>query len=241
MKTVAIIPAAGLGTRMGKASADGEAGRKQFLLLDGAPILLHTIRKFVQAKSIDEILVALRADDIASVQAALDQEQPTKPVRLVEGGHNRQESVRNCLREIGDDVDVIAVHDAVRPFITLALIDAAVAEAAKSGAVILGMPAVETVKQVSQTVIESTLLRERIMLAQTPQVFRAELLQRASAQAEQDGFTSTDEASLVEHLGEDVHVMRGSDRNIKITRPGDLAVAELFYREEQQALAKQPS
>ena len=241
MKTVAIIPAAGLGTRMGKASSDGEAGRKQFLLLDGAPILLHTIRKFVQAESIDEILVALRADDVASVQTALDREQPTKPVRLVEGGHNRQESVRNCLREIAADVDLVAVHDAVRPFITPALIDAAVAEAAKSGAVILGMPAVETVKQVSQTVIESTLLRERIMLAQTPQVFRAELLQRASAQAEQDGFTSTDEASLVEHLGEDVHVMRGSDRNIKITRPGDLAVAELFYREEQQALAEQQS
>jgi len=239
MKTVAIIPAAGLGTRMGKASPDGEVGRKQFLLLDGAPILMHTIRKFIQAESIDEILVALRADDVATVQAALDQEQPAKPVRLVEGGHNRQESVRNCLREIADEVDLVAVHDAVRPFITPTLIDSAVAEAATYGAVILGMPAVETVKQVSQTVIESTLLRERIMLAQTPQVFRAELLQRASAQAEQDGFTSTDEASLVEHLGEDVHVMRGSDRNIKITRPGDLAVAELFYREEQQSLARQ--
>jgi 2-C-methyl-D-erythritol 4-phosphate cytidylyltransferase len=240
MKVVAIIPAAGLGTRMGKASVEHSGmSRKQFMLLDGDPIAIHTIRKFVASRKVDTILVAMRAEDMVSFRERLDTERYSKPVRLIEGGRNRQESVGNCLAQISEqDADLVAVHDAVRPFVTVAQIDESIEQAGRDGAVILAIPPVDTIKQVSRTVIRSTLSRERIVLAQTPQVFRTALLKRAFAQAEQDGFAGTDEASLVEHLGEDVQVVMGSDRNIKITRPSDMALARLFFEEERQQLAE---
>lgn len=236
MTVTAIIPAAGLGTRMGKVSAETSGtSRKQFMLLAGAPILIHTIRKFVAAPRITEIFVALRQEDMESFQLQLEDENYAKPVRLVEGGRNRQESVGNCLARVSAGADLVAVHDAVRPFVTVEQIEQTIDEAFEHGAVILGLPPVDTVKQVERKVIQSTLFRERIVLAQTPQVMRSSLLRRAFEQAEQDQFMGTDEASLVEHLGEDVRVLLGSDRNIKITRPSDMALARLFYGEELAA------
>ena len=241
MKVVAIIPAAGLGTRMAKASPEHSGmSRKQFMMLDDHPIAIHTIRKFVASSKVDEILIAMRAEDMASFKETLEKEGFSKPVRIIEGGRNRQESVGNCLAQISEtEVDLVTVHDAVRPFVTVAQIDESIAQAAADNAVILAIPPVDTIKQVSRTIVRSTLLRERIVLAQTPQVFKTSLLKRAFAQALQDGYTGTDEASLVEHLGEDVHVMMGSDRNIKITRPTDMALAHLFFEEEKQETAKQ--
>lgn len=230
MKVAVIIPAAGLGTRMGR--PEGAGSRKQFVLLEGSPILIHTIRKFAKAPSVSGILVAVREEDRESVAQEIRRENPPISVRLVEGGRNRQDSVRNCLAAISSDTDLVAVHDAVRPFVTVDQIEQAIAAAAEHGAVILGIPPVDTVKQVDRTQIQSTLLRERIVLAQTPQVFRFSLLRRAFEQAGSDSFVGTDEASLVEHLGEPVHVLLGSDRNIKITKPSDMALARLFYQEE---------
>ena len=129
------------------------------------------------------------------------------------------------------------MHDGVRPFVPVALIEEAIAEAAVRQAVILGMPAEETVKQVSHKVVQATLPRERIMLAQTPQVFTVELLRRAFAKARRDGFVGTDEASMIEHLNEDVYVMRGSERNIKITRPHHMSLAQLYFEEESRESA----
>ena len=233
MRATGIIPAAGLGTRMGKSSAEvSGTSRKQFMLLAGEPILLHTVRKFVAAPRIDEILIALRPEDIDAFQERLEQQDYATPVRLVRGGRNRQESVGNCLALAPADTEVVAVHDAVRPFVTVEQIEQVLDEAAEKGAAILGLPPVDTVKRVERTLIQSTLFRERIVLAQTPQAFRLPLLRKAFEQAEADRFVGTDEASLVEHLGEDVHVLLGSDRNIKITRPTDMALARLFYQEE---------
>ena len=233
MKAVAIIPAAGLGTRMGRASAESSGtSRKQFMLLEGAPILIHTVRKFVAARAVAEIYVAVRPEDMDPLREQLQQEGYAKPVRLVEGGRSRQVSVRNCLAQVPADTQLVCVHDAVRPFVTVSQIDEICEEASQSGAVILAIPPVDTIKQVDRTVIRSTLMRERIVLAQTPQVFKFSLLKKAFEQAGRDGFLATDEASLVEHVGEEVHVMLGSDRNIKITRPGDMALARLFYQEE---------
>ncbi len=233
MKTAAIIPAAGLGTRMGKPAPEvSGTSRKQFMLLAGEPILLHTIRKFVAAPAVDEILIALRPEDIDVFQEQLRRQDYPTPVRLVAGGRNRQESVGNCLALVDADTKVVAVHDAVRPFVTVSQIEQVLAEAVEKGAAILGLPPVDTVKLVERTLIQSTLFRERIVLAQTPQAFRLPLLRKAFEQAEADRFVGTDEASLVEHLGEDVHVLLGSDRNIKITRPTDMALARLFYEEE---------
>jgi 2-C-methyl-D-erythritol 4-phosphate cytidylyltransferase len=232
MKVAVIIPAAGLGTRMGKPESAG--GRKQFVFLDGSPIFVHTLRKFAKVPSVSEILVAVRGEDRKSVEQELRRESPAIAVRLVEGGRNRQESVRNCLAAVAPGTDIVAVHDAVRPFVTVEQIEQAITQAVEHGAVILGIPPVDTVKQVDRTQIQSTLLRERIVLAQTPQVFRFSLLRRAFEQAGRDGFVGTDEASLVEHLGEPVHVLLGSDRNIKITKPSDMALARLFLQEEME-------
>jgi 2-C-methyl-D-erythritol 4-phosphate cytidylyltransferase len=163
-------------------------------------------------------------------------ENPQKPVQLVIGGEHRQQSVKNGLAAADPETGLVAVHDAVRPFVSVELIGKVIAAAEESGAAILAMPAVdtvkETVKHVHRSVIRSTLPREHIVLAQTPQVFRRELLQRAYEEAEKDGFIGTDEASLVEHLDVEVTVVLGSDRNIKITRQSDMALARLFLREE---------
>jgi 2-C-methyl-D-erythritol 4-phosphate cytidylyltransferase len=246
MKTAAIIPAAGLGTRMGRGAAGSSeakgvpertgTSRKQFMLLEGVPILVHTLRKFLASPAIHQIVVALRPEDLDWFREQLAREHPSKPVDLVAGGEHRQESVRNGLARVAADMDLVAVHDAVRPFVSVELIGKAIEAAAASGAAILGVPPVDTVKQVHRAIIHTTLSRERIVLAQTPQVFRVELLRRAYEQAEQDGFISTDEASLVEHLDADVTVVLGSDRNIKITRPSDMALAQLFLQEEMAAV-----
>lgn len=234
MKAAAIIPAAGLGTRMGRAASEPST-RKQFLSLGGAPIFIHTIRRFAAAASISEILVAVREGDQEDVAALLAAESFAKPVRIAPGGQNRQESVRNCLALVADDVEIVAVHDAVRPFVTSELINQVIEQASRDGAVILGVPAVDTVKRVDQRIVHATLPRETIMLAQTPQAFRAVVLRQAYAAAERDGFTGTDEASLVEHLGHDVHVMMGSPRNIKITRPSDLQLAQFYLDNPEDA------
>src|SRR5579872_6649035 len=115
MRVSVILPAAGLGTRMGREKSG--TSRKQFMLLEGAPILLHTIRKFLRCPSVTEIVVALRAEDTEWVRELIDREHATRPVRLVEGGDSRQQSVENALAVLAADVDLVAVHDAVRPFI----------------------------------------------------------------------------------------------------------------------------
>jgi 2-C-methyl-D-erythritol 4-phosphate cytidylyltransferase len=234
MKVSVILPAAGLGTRMARTQPE-KAGtsRKQFMLLDGSPILLHTIRKFAASASIEEIVVALRGDDLHWVSELLDGERLAKPVRLVEGGDSRQQSVENALAALAPDTGLVAVHDAVRPFIDLETIENVIAEAAENGAAIVGIVPVDTVKQVHRNKIRATLNRDRLILAQTPQVFRYGLLVQAFEKAREDGFTGTDESSLVERLEQvDVSVVVGSDRNIKITRPSDMDLARLFLSEE---------
>jgi 2-C-methyl-D-erythritol 4-phosphate cytidylyltransferase len=234
MKVSVILPAAGLGTRMGRGIPE-KAGtsRKQFMLLEGSPILLHTIRKFVSSPAVKEIVVALRADDMEWVSELLRKENFAKPVRLVEGGDARQASVENALATLGADTELVAVHDAVRPFIEMSTLEAVFAEAAENGAAIVGIVPVDTVKQVHRNKIRQTIPRERLVMAQTPQVFRFDLLKQAFTKAREDGFVGTDESSLVERLEQvEVSVVPGSDRNIKITKPSDIDLAKLFLAEE---------
>jgi 2-C-methyl-D-erythritol 4-phosphate cytidylyltransferase len=234
MRIAVILPAAGLGTRMGRSSAEKTGtSRKQFMLLDGSPILLHTIRKFVACPMVDEIVVALRSDDMDWVGEMLRQENLPKPVRVVQGGDSRQQSVENCLAELGPEFDLVAVHDAVRPFIDLPTIEKVFKEAAETGAAIVGIVPVDTVKQVRKNKVRGTIPREGLTLAQTPQVFRYALLKEAFEKAREDGFIATDESSLVERLEQvEVSVVLGSDRNIKITKPSDMELARLFLAEE---------
>ena len=230
MKVSVILPAAGLGTRMGRSQPE-KAGvsRKQFMLLEGLPIVIHTIRKFVSVPRVSEIVLALRAEDMEWAAEMIREEQQRKPIRLVEGGDSRQQSVENALASLSSDTDLVAVHDAVRPFVDLPTIEAVIQEAAASGAAIVGMVPVDTVKLVHLNRVRQTLTRERLILTQTPQVFRYDLLRQAFAKAREDGFTGTDESSLVERLETvDVSVVPGSERNIKITRPTDMDLARLF-------------
>jgi 2-C-methyl-D-erythritol 4-phosphate cytidylyltransferase len=236
MKVAVILPAAGLGTRMGSPSPE-KAGtsRKQFMLLDGAPILLHTIRKFAACPLVTEIVVALRGEDVAWARDLIDGDCLQKPVRVVVGGDSRHQSVENAIATLDDDTDLVAVHDAVRPFIDQDLIQKVIAEASISGAAIVGIVPVDTVKQVHRNKIRATIPRDKLVLAQTPQVFQFALIKKAFAQAKADGFVGTDEASLVERLDQvEVSVVAGSDRNIKITKPTDMELARLFLAGEQE-------
>lgn len=236
MKVIVIIPAAGLGTRMA-GPATGKAPAKQFTEINGVPVLIHTLRKFAVAPGVSEIVIALRKPEAENFAPRLQQENFTKPVRLVEGGEHRQESVANAMRAIAAaDHDLVLVHDGVRPFVDQETIANVIEAASKHGAAIAAIPAVDTIKQVDRTsegaVVNATIPREHIVLVQTPQGFRFEVLKRAFDEALRDGFTGTDEASLVERMGHPVWVVMGSARNIKITTPADLELAEFYASQE---------
>jgi 2-C-methyl-D-erythritol 4-phosphate cytidylyltransferase len=238
MKVIVIIPAAGLGSRMA-GSATGKAPAKQFTEINGIPVLVHTLRKFASAPGVTEIVIALRKSEAEHFAPRLEQEKFAKPVRIVEGGEHRQESVANAMKAIlAASDDLVLVHDGVRPFVDHETISHVIDAASKHGAAIAAMPAVDTIKQVDRTadgaVVNATIPREHIVLVQTPQGFRFEVLQRAFDEATRDGFTGTDESSLVERMGHQVAVVMGSPRNMKITTPADLELAEFYAGQESK-------
>jgi len=237
-RIVAILPAAGMGTRMG---ADQP---KQFLELDGVPLVMLTLRRLATSAAITDFFVATRAEDVDALASRISSEKLRQPVRVVRGGGSRQESVSHALAEVPADAELVLVHDAVRPFVTREQIDRVIAEARARGAAILGIPAIDTVKEVKRASlpedvarINVTIPRERIVLAQTPQAFHTALLQEAFARAAQDGVVASDEAGLVERLGREVFVVQGSERNIKITRPADMELARFYLEQEKKALS----
>jgi 2-C-methyl-D-erythritol 4-phosphate cytidylyltransferase len=230
MQVFAILPAAGLGTRMAGPQP------KQFLILEGIPILIHSLRAFAAVPRVTAVYVAVRKPEIDRVKAQVLEHGFGDRVRVVEGGDNRQESVSHALAALdAQPEDIVLVHDAVRPLIDAATIDRTIDAVIEHGAAIVGLPAVDTIKQVERTahgaVITSTIPREFVVLAQTPQGFRYGLLQRAFAEAQADGFVGTDEASLAERAGIPVAVVHGSQVNLKITQPGDLPLAEFYLRQ----------
>jgi 2-C-methyl-D-erythritol 4-phosphate cytidylyltransferase len=242
MKVVVIIPAAGLGTRMapvpsGKDAKSGKAPpSKQFTELAGTPILIHTLRRFAAVAAVKEIWIALREHEIDGFRERLRKDARdtlAKKIELVVGGEHRQQSVQNALNAIqAAPDDIVLVHDAVRPLVTSEVIQEVIEAAGKYGAAIAGLPAVDTVKQVERTadgaLVKATIPRAGVVLAQTPQGFRYSVIKKAFDEAAADGFMGTDEASLAERSGHDVAVVMGSPRNIKITSPGDLELAEFY-------------
>jgi len=208
---------------------------KQFLALDGIPILIHSLRAFAAVERVTAMYVAVRGTEMERVQAQIADYGFTERVQVVEGGNNRQESVAHALAALpAQPDDIVLVHDAVRPLIDAATIERTIDAVAEHGAAIVGLPAVDTIKQVERTahgaLITATIPREFVVLAQTPQGFRYGLLQSAFAEAIADGFVGTDEASLVERAGHPVAVVHGSQVNLKITQPGDLELAEFYLR-----------
>jgi 2-C-methyl-D-erythritol 4-phosphate cytidylyltransferase len=242
MKVVVIIPAAGLGTRMAPVPSSAKDKKahpsKQFTELAGTPILIHTLRKFAAIDEVNEILVALRDSEIEGFRERLQNEATdllAKKIEFVVGGEHRQQSVEHALSVItAASDDIVLVHDAVRPLVTAEIIHDVIAAAQKYGAAIAGLPAVDTVKQVERTaegaLIKATIPRAGVVLAQTPQGFRYDVIKRIFDEATADGFMGTDEASLAERSGHEVAVVMGSPKNIKITTPGDMELAEFYLR-----------
>lgn len=215
------------------AGMPGGVAPKQFMELGGAPLLVHPIRAFLAVPRVDGVCVAVRAQERERVQAQIVEYKLGPRVHMVEGGENRQGSVRNALAALEcEEDDVVLVHDAVRPLIDPATIERTIDAVARHGAAIVGLPAVDTIKQVERTadgaIITATIPRERVVHAQTPQGALAGLLRQAFREAEADEFEGTDEASLLERAGIEVAVVLGSAQNFKVTQPRDLALAEFY-------------
>lgn len=218
-EAVAIIPAGGIGSRMGLPMP------KQFCLLAGFPLLIHTLRAFAESP-IEAIIVVAPAEHLAATRAHIDRFGIAKVQAVVAGGRLRQDSVAAGLREVPASAELVAVHDGARPLVTSALITACLEAARSDGAAMAAIPVKDTLKAVADGRVLRTVDREGLWQAQTPQTARADLLRRAFAAAASDGFIGTDEASLLEHIGIPVQIVEGSERNLKITRPEDMLVAE---------------
>jgi 2-C-methyl-D-erythritol 4-phosphate cytidylyltransferase len=221
-KSIAIIPAGGAGKRMGTAQS------KQYLLLAGKPILAHTIQPFQESGAVDAIILVVPAEDKDLVGKTIVETYGFSKVKsIVPGGVQRQDSVRNGLGAVGDGYDVVLIHDGVRPFVSDDLIRRTILTAETFGAVTVGVPAKDTIKEISpEGFVRSTLSRDSLWLIQTPQAFRTEIIKSAHRKAEEDGYYGTDDAALVERMGIPVKTVAGSYDNIKITNKEDMALAE---------------
>jgi len=221
---VAIIAAAGQGTRM--------AGNrpKQFLELGGVPVIFRTLDVFQRCDSVDQIVVVLSPDQIEGFKQHDLARSFQKISAIVEGGSTRAWSVRNGLTAAPEQTNIVAVHDAVRPFVTCEEIDQTVRVAQAEGAAILVSKPVDTIKEVQQGLVGRTLNRNTIRNALTPQSFQFGLLCRAYEHVDVTDPELTDEAALVERLGARIAIVEGSARNIKITQPEDLRIAEAMLK-----------
>ena len=214
LRVGAVVPSAGQGKRFGN--------KKQFKLLSQRPLLFHTITPFLKCDDIAEIVVVIPEEDLETISQELASFTSAKSVKTVAGGSQRQVSVLNGCLALSDNVEIIAVHDAVRPFVTTELISATIAGCGDADGCIAAIPSKDTVKQVSKNNIQSTIDRNSIWLAQTPQTFHKDILINALKQ----DMIATDEASMVEAAGGKVLVTEGFAGNFKITTTEDWQLAE---------------
>lgn len=228
MNATVLIPAAGTGSRMEC------VGNKQYLQLADRPILAHTLSLFDQHPAITDIFIITPPAEIPFCRAEIVEQYRFCKVRaIIAGGAERQDSVRNGLRACGAaDNEIILIHDGVRPFLPTKLIDETIAIAGEVGGCVLGVPVIDTIKDVVDGRIIETPDRRRLWQAQTPQAFPFRIIRDAHERALRDGFCASDDATLVERLGWPVAILAGSYHNIKITTPHDLALAEIFYRQK---------
>lgn len=222
-----MIPAAGSGQRMG-------AGfNKLFLKLGEKPIFIHTLAAFEQDPFCDGIILAVKSEEKKDIQTYLNQFGITKVMKMVEGGTERQYSVKACL-DAYEGNGVVLVHDAARPFIRRSVIQELVKKANECGAAIVGVKAKDTMKLAPTGTVQETVNRDHLWIVQTPQAFRYEVFKKASDQAKEDDFLGTDESMLVERIGYPVHLVEGTHDNVKMTTQEDLAVGEVLLKRVQQ-------
>ncbi len=225
-KSIALIPAAGMGKRMGASI------NKQYLQLDGMPIVARTISVFEKSPMIDAIYLVIPADEIPYCrQHVIEAGKFQKVVAIIPGGKERQNSVLNglnAMREYASDNDVVLIHDGVRPLVTEDMLIESITTASLHDGALVAVPVKDTIKTVKDGIVSDTPTRESLWHAQTPQSFRFGKIHAAHLSAEADGFSGTDDASVVERNGGKVHIVMGDYRNIKITTPEDLIMAEAF-------------
>ena len=225
----AIIPAGGIGRRMGLPQP------KQFSILAGLPLIVHTIRAFHETAVVREIILVVPEEHLHFAEELVARHRLSRVRKVVAGGRLRQDSVAAGLAQVSDDCQCVLVHDGARPLIDPALIEECAERAYEFGAAMLAVPVKDTLKAVDSSLqIQGTVDREGMWQAQTPQAARLDLMRQAFAAASRDGFNGTDEASLLERIAVPVMVVEGSERNIKITRPDDLEIAEALLKEQRR-------
>ena len=232
MRTVAIVPAAGSGNRMGRELS------KQYLALGGMPLLVHTLNVFERCPLVDALLVVVPPPDVEAVRTEMLPRWSLKKLAgVIPGGKERQDSVRAGIEALERETELVVIHDAVRPFITVELIENCIRAAAEEGAATVGVPVKDTVKEVgADGRVMRTCDRNLLWLTQTPQAFRRDIIENAHRAAVRDGYRGTDDTSLVERLGIAVRMIRGDYGNIKITTPEDLVIAEALLARQPRGL-----
>ncbi|MBF0491742.1 MAG: 2-C-methyl-D-erythritol 4-phosphate cytidylyltransferase [Deltaproteobacteria bacterium] len=227
MKTSAVLVAGGRGVRAGFELP------KQFLTLCNKPILCYSLDLFEACTLVHEVILVLPQDYISYFQDQIASRFfYSKLKSVVAGGENRQESTQAGMKKIGDDINLVCVHDAARPLLKMSLLEQVIQLAAQKKAALLAAPASDTIKEVDdQKAIVKTHAREKIYLAQTPQVFEIHLLRKAFEKAKVENFLGTDEASLVEAMGEEVFIVESTPLNLKVTQPQDFKIAEILLQE----------
>ncbi|MBI4854288.1 MAG: 2-C-methyl-D-erythritol 4-phosphate cytidylyltransferase [Acidobacteria bacterium] len=237
---IAVIPAGGQGRRMGNLSSSSPS--KQFLLIGGVPLIVHTLRQFELCPDIDAILVALPREEIKNdtLPKLCKEYGLRKVLPAVEGASERQLSIFAALKSLAESdlherIATIAIHDAVRPFVTPKIITATINAAKLYGAALCALPATDTIKEVSEGKVVRTLPRACIYQAQTPQTFSYRLILEAHKKAVAENFFATDDAMLIEWQGKEVFIIEGLPENIKVTKPSDLILAEFLLNQSQQS------
>ncbi|MCR5833495.1 MAG: 2-C-methyl-D-erythritol 4-phosphate cytidylyltransferase [Selenomonadaceae bacterium] len=220
-----IFPAAGAAKRMGVGK------NKNFLELMGEPILIRTLKTFSAVERVDFLIVAVAKHEVDTVKTLLDGAEGLKPWRVTIGGSERQYSIANALKLLPEDAEIVLVHDAARPLVSVKTINAVIDSAAEVGGAIAAVPVKDTIKVVdADNFVKSTPTRSELVAVQTPQGFKRDILLAAYEKAAVDNFLGTDDASLVERIGAKIKIVEGSYENIKVTTPEDISIAESILR-----------
>lgn len=225
MLASAIIPAAGSGKRFGE--------KKQFKELNGRPLILHTLVPFIESVAIKDIVIATQIKDVEDLSIIVGSIETDKKISVVEGGSTRQRSIQQALNYINANTKYVCVHDAARPFVSINLIDKLIDALKNYDAVIVGHQSTDTLKLVTDEIIQSTIDREKLWHVQTPQAFLREVIINAYELGEKEGLIATDDSSLVERAGYHVKIIKGSSSNFKITTKEDWIMAEALLSFEK--------